>query len=64
MSFININLEWCKACGICIEICPKEVLSKKEGYPEVNDETKCNKCKLCELSCPDFAIEIREEVNV
>ena len=65
MSLININLKWCKACGICIDFCPKEVLYKnKKGYPEVKDETKCTKCKLCELRCPDFAIEIKEEVNV
>ena len=65
MSLININLKWCKACGICIDICPKQVFCKNEkGYPEVNDEIKCTRCKLCELKCPDFAIEIKEEVNV
>lgn len=65
MSLINIKLKWCKACEICIDLCPKEVLYKNEkGYPEVNDETKCIKCRLCELRCPDFAIEIKEEINV
>lgn len=65
MSLININLKWCKACGICVDLCPKKVLSTNEkGYPEVKDETKCTKCKLCELRCPDFAIEIKEEINV
>ena len=65
MLFININLKWCKACGICVDLCPAQVLSKNEkGYPEVKDEKKCTKCKLCELRCPDFAIEIKEEVNV
>jgi 2-oxoglutarate ferredoxin oxidoreductase subunit delta len=65
MSFININLKWCKACGICVGFCPKKVLYKNEkGYPEVKDKAKCTKCKLCELRCPDFAIEIKEEINV
>ena len=65
MSFININLKWCKACDICVDLCPKKVLrTNKKGYPEVNDEVKCTKCRLCELRCPDFAIEIQEEVNV
>jgi len=65
MSLININLKWCKACGICVDLCPSQVLTKNEkGYPEVKDETKCTKCKLCELRCPDFAIELKEEANV
>ena len=65
MSLININLKCCKACGICIDPCPKEVLCKNgKGYPEAKDETKCTKYKLCELRYPGFAIEIKEEVNV
>jgi len=65
VSFININLKWCKSCDICVDLCPKQVFCKNEkGYPEVNDEIKCTRCKLCELKCPDFAIEIKEEVNV
>ena len=65
MSFIIINPKCCKACEICIDLCPKEVLCKNEkGYPEVNDKTKCIKCRLCELRCPDFAIEVKEEINV
>jgi len=65
MSLISINRAWCKACGICIDLCPNQILCKDEnGYPEVIDEKRCTKCKLCELRCPDFAIEIKEEVNV
>jgi 2-oxoglutarate ferredoxin oxidoreductase subunit delta len=48
-----------------VDFCPKKVLRTNEkGYPEAKDEIKCTKCKLCELRCPDFAIEIKEEVNV
>jgi len=51
---------WC-----VYSLCLKEVLCKnKKDFPEVKDETKCTECKPCELRCPDFAIEIKEKVNV
>jgi len=57
-----ISREWCKGCGICVELCPKKVL-------EIDDKDKviaarpedCVACKLCEIRCPDLAIEIETE---
>jgi 2-oxoglutarate ferredoxin oxidoreductase subunit delta len=57
-----INLEWCKGCGICIAFCPKSVLELSEQDKVVvarpND---CICCRLCELRCPDLAIEVETE---
>ncbi len=62
MSLIQINKKWCKRCNICIDLCPKDVLGKdEEGYPTVINEDLCIKCMLCELRCPDLAIELEEE---
>jgi len=57
-----INRDWCEGCGICVQLCPKNVL-------ELDEEDKafavrpedCICCKLCELRCPDFAIEVITE---
>jgi len=58
---ISIDREWCKACGICIEFCPKNVLvSDDQGKPNPINIDVCIKCGLCELRCPDFAITIEE----
>lgn len=59
---IIIKKDWCKSCGICISMCPKEVLEEDEygkayaAYPE-----NCTGCMICELHCPDFAITIEKE---
>jgi 2-oxoglutarate ferredoxin oxidoreductase subunit delta len=58
----HINRDWCKGCGICVELCPKHVL-------ELDDQDKvvvvrpqdCICCRLCELRCPDFAIEVETQ---
>jgi len=53
------NPDWCKGCGICVEFCPKNVLSLDEaGKVAVVRPDDCINCKLCEIICPDLAIEV------
>ncbi len=50
---------WCKACGICVEFCPKKIIkSDKTGKPEIFDADSCIGCRFCEIHCPDFAITV------
>jgi 2-oxoglutarate ferredoxin oxidoreductase subunit delta len=64
---IKIDEENCKGCGYCVCACPTKALqmstkrnSKGIITPEA-DADKCTKCKLCEVTCPDFAITIEED---
>ena len=54
-----IRRDWCKGCGICVELCPKKVLEldNADKVTAVRSQD-CICCRLCELRCPDFAIEI------
>jgi 2-oxoglutarate ferredoxin oxidoreductase subunit delta len=53
--------DWCKACGICIAFCPKNVIGRDEtGAPFIEKPEECIGCRFCELHCPDFAITIQE----
>jgi 2-oxoglutarate ferredoxin oxidoreductase subunit delta len=56
---VQIDREWCKACGICVAFCPKEVLVlDDEGRPFWAHSENCINCGLCELRCPDVAVEL------
>jgi 2-oxoglutarate ferredoxin oxidoreductase subunit delta len=59
---VRIFEEWCKGCGICVAFCPKNVLIlNHEGKAEVARLEDCIYCKLCEILCPDFAVNVQEK---
>lgn len=58
----------CKGCGVCIYNCPKNVIhfssaQNRKGFTvaEVYQIENCIGCRLCEISCPDFAIYVVKE---
>ena len=58
MNDVRVN-EWCKACGICAEFCPKKVFDFERGNPPVPRRVEdCIGWRLCELRCPDFAVMV------
>jgi len=63
----EIDAERCKGCGLCVEVCPKNVLeiSQKvntKGYFPAHQARPedCIFCALCCTMCPDVAITIQE----
>jgi len=57
--------EYCKSCGLCMDVCPKQVLApgtktNAKGYFPVEPakQEACIGCGLCATMCPDIAIEI------
>ena len=63
-SPVKVN-DWCKGCNICVSFCPRKVfiLSSDTGKAEVAHPDKCIICGLCQLLCPDFAIDLEEPEN-
>ena len=65
---IDDNL--CKGCGLCVSVCPKNVLeisaqlNAKGYFPAMQARPQdCIKCALCCTMCPDVAISISEDTE-
>lgn len=61
-----VTISWCKSCGICMELCPREVLGSEAVTKSVIliAPDKCDGCGLCELACPDYVFAIEELENI
>ncbi len=64
---INVIKTRCKGCTYCVELCPRKVLEMSKDfnekgyhYPYAKYPEKCVNCKICEYTCPDFAIFVTE----
>jgi 2-oxoglutarate ferredoxin oxidoreductase subunit delta len=56
---IHIHRNLCKSCGICAGFCASQALvMDSSGCLKVADVEVCTACGLCELRCPDLAVEI------
>ncbi|MDX1808162.1 MAG: 4Fe-4S dicluster domain-containing protein [Sulfurospirillaceae bacterium] len=62
-----VDVKRCKACDICVSVCPAGVLamvvapnSTLGSMIEVEVPDACIGCRDCELHCPDFAIYVAE----
>jgi 2-oxoglutarate ferredoxin oxidoreductase subunit delta len=58
----------CKACDICVSVCPAGVLAMRleptstlGAMVEIIAPEDCIGCNDCELNCPDFAIFVADK---
>lgn len=56
-----VKKEWCKACGVCIEFCPKKIFATDTmEKPVVQMSEECTGCEMCRWRCPGLAITVVE----
>lgn len=63
----KIEIDQCMGCGICLDICPKNLLKLTSGevrnsrgvhYAELSSQNACIDCGTCELMCTSGAIRV------
>ena len=47
----------CINCGLCIDICPTDVLRPAESCPSISYPADCCSCRQCMMACPTEAIK-------
>lgn len=66
MAVVTIYEDKCKGCGLCVSVCPKNILEldtlrlNSKGYnpAAVRRPEACIGCAMCATMCPDIAIRI------
>ena len=56
---LKLNEEKCTGCGMCVNVCPHEVLLINGGKAQIIDKNSCMECGACAKNCPFFAIEVK-----
>jgi NAD-dependent dihydropyrimidine dehydrogenase PreA subunit len=59
---VEVQLDRCKGCGLCVDTCPTHSLELGKGlnilgyHPvEFKKDTGCNGCGVCFFACPEPA---------
>lgn len=65
---VTVDKELCKACGLCVSVCPKKVLHlntneiNKHGFhPAGLFKEGCIGCASCGIICPEAAITVMKD---
>ncbi|MBQ9047479.1 MAG: 4Fe-4S binding protein [Solobacterium sp.] len=66
MAKLTFKEELCKGCGLCVNACPKKILTlsktklNAKGHAPVECEKpeECIGCASCAIMCPDCVITV------
>ena len=63
MGSVKINQTLCTGCGICVDLCPENILkivnNNDKKVSTIPDVTDCFSCRTCEIRCPEHAIKVK-----
>lgn len=60
---LRVDEEKCIGCGMCVTVCPHEVLSLPDGKVQVVNRDACMECGACARNCPTNAVTVKSGVG-
>lgn len=60
---IELFSERCTGCGMCLEVCPHEVLALSNKKAAIQDRDGCMECGACVNNCPFGALTVDKGVG-
>jgi NAD-dependent dihydropyrimidine dehydrogenase PreA subunit len=58
VATLEIDQTACTGCGICLEVCPHQVIKLTEKRAAILDLDACMECGACAKNCPVAAIQV------
>jgi 2-oxoglutarate ferredoxin oxidoreductase subunit delta len=70
-GYVEISVEGCKGCELCVGVCPVKCLAMNKSdtnsyglyYAYLAEEEKCTGCQNCAVICPDAAITVYRKIK-
>jgi NAD-dependent dihydropyrimidine dehydrogenase PreA subunit len=60
---LDLAQEKCAGCGMCMFVCPHDVLSLNNGSVRIQNRDACMECGACAMNCPADAISVSSGVG-
>ncbi len=60
---LKLDQKKCIGCGMCLNVCPHQVLSLTNGKVEIASRDACMECGACARNCPVEALRVSAGVG-
>ncbi len=60
---LKLDEEKCTGCGMCLEVCPHNVLEMNRTHVAIQNLDACMECGACSRNCPFDAISVNAGVG-
>ncbi len=63
VSTLTLDAPTCIGCGLCLIVCPHQVLSLDSGKARIEALDRCMECGACAKNCPVSALDVHAGVG-